>query len=451
MSFRDPFAPMRLQEQALELGGRQILRMSTVGRPSQPACFRQLANFDGHAFCAIDVMWDVHGAPRIIEVNGSNAGLTSLGDPDGDRRRAEHQIEAALPRILNETRGAILVAFAANTHIVGEITARAFMLYELVSQHRECQFGSSDLHPSSPFVVAVDSVERIAAHVTVAGKRLYYRGYPVVSVGNVNIIAELVRKGVIERHGADYDVDYDVFHDGRLAPLIHDKGGQQVLAEGTGFVPIRHLDTMTIDEVVAGVQSLLREGLPAVIKPNATSGGAGIDFFGPGTTDAEIRKTLDHQVQTVMDKYGPEAESSMWPIRVAEFAQSTGYPVGDKHHHLWDMRVACLIRPGEVEMTVCGLRLCPEPFEPGKYDRASACSNTTGRVPSTARFRAPLADAHGPTDLLRKAGVDDQAFDRIIDACAKWCEAAWHHSSGYPRHEVDDQHQREEDEPKIVA
>lgn len=434
MNFRDPLAPMRLVEPALELGGRQILRMSTVGRPRQPARFTKPAKVDGHAFCAIDVMWDIYGQPRIIEVNGSNAGLTSLGDPEGDRQRAEHQVEAALPRILNEPRGAILVAYAANTLIVGEIMARAFALFELVSHHRECQFGNADLHPSSPFVVAVDSVERIAAHVTKVDGTLHYRDLPVVSVGNVNLLAELVRKGIIERHGAHYDVDYDVFHDGRLAALIHDKGAQQLLAQGTGFVPIRHLDAMTVDEVVAGIQSLLRDGVPAVIKPNATSGGAGIDFFSPGATDAEIRKTLDHQVETVIAKYGPEAQKSLWPIRVFEFAESTGYPVGDQRH-LWDMRIACIMRPGEVEMTVCGLRLCPDPFAPGIYDRATCCSNTTGRVPSTARFRAPLAEAGQPTDLIRAAGVDDMAFEQILNACAAWCEAAWRHCSAGARHD----------------
>lgn len=434
MNFRDPFASMRLLEQALEMGGRQILRMSKVDRPTQPARFRRQVDVDGHAFCAIDAMLDVNGQPRIIEVNGSNAGLTSLGDPGGDRRRAEHQVEAALPRILNETRGAILVCFAANTLIIGEIMARALMVHDLVSQYRQCQLGSSDLEPTSPFVVAFDTVERIAAHVTSVDGRLYYRGYPVLSVGNGNILAELVRKGVIKRHGMEYAVDYDIFHDGRLAPLIHDKGIQQVLAQKTGFVPIRHLDNMNFDELVVGVQSLLRKGLPAVIKPNATSGGAGIDFFGPGATEAEIRQTLHHQVQTVKDKYGPEAEKSMWPIRIFEFAQSTGYPVGG-NHHLWDMRVACQIRPGEVEMTVCGLRLCPEPFVPGKYDRATACSNTTGRVPATARFRAPLAEAGRPTELMRSAGVDDQSFDRILNACAAWCQVAMHRTSETERRE----------------
>jgi hypothetical protein len=92
---------------------------------------------------------------------------------------------------------------------------------------------------------------------------------------------------------------------------------------------------MTVDKVVPGVPPLLWEGMPAVIKPNGTSGGgAGVDFFGPGTSDAGLCKTLGQQVQTVIDKYGPEAEKSMWPIRVAEFAQSTGLPVDDKHYHL---------------------------------------------------------------------------------------------------------------------
>jgi hypothetical protein len=84
--------------------------------------------------------------------------------------------------------------------------ARALMLHDLVSKHRQSQLGSSDLEPTSPFVVAFDTVERIAAHVTKMGGKLYYRGYPVLSVGNVNLLAELVRKGVVERHKADYDV-----------------------------------------------------------------------------------------------------------------------------------------------------------------------------------------------------------------------------------------------------
>jgi hypothetical protein len=60
-------------------------------------------------------------------------------------------VEAALSRILNETRGAILVCFADNTLIVGEIMARALMLHDLVSKHRQSQLGSSDLEPTSPF------------------------------------------------------------------------------------------------------------------------------------------------------------------------------------------------------------------------------------------------------------------------------------------------------------
>ena len=428
MNFDDPLASMRLAEQALENDGRQITRMSTVGRPSQPARFIRPTTVDGYAYCAIDAIMDVHGQPRIIEVNGSNAGASSLGDPEGDRRRAEHQIKAALPRILSETHGAILVCFAESTLILPEIKARADMLHKLVSHHHECQFGNSEIHPSSPFVVACDSVKSIAAHITRVDGRFHYRGYPVLSVGNVNLLPELVRKGVVKRHGADYDVDYDVFHDGFLAPLMHDKSEQQILAKGTGFAPIRHFDAMAVDEVVASVQSLQQDGSPAVIKPNATSGGAGIHFFGLDSTDAEIRKKLNQQVQEVMAKYGPEAEKSMWPIRVFEFAQSTGYPVGNGRH-LWDMRISCLITPGEVEMTVCGMRLCREPFVRGKYDRASACSNTTGRAPSTDYLRAPLAESGGPTELLKSAGVDDQSFERILDACTAWCEVAYSHCS----------------------
>ena len=424
MNHCDSLSLMHLTEQALEKTGRQTTRMSTVGRPSQLARFIRPARVDGYAYCAIDAILDVDRQPRIIEVNGSNAGASSLGDPEGDRRRAEHQIKAALPRIQSNTRGAILVCFAENTLILSEIYTRAYMLYELVSQHNECQFGNSEIDPTSPFVVACDSVARIAAHITTVNGQLFYRGYPVMSVGNVNLLAELVRKGVVKRQGADYDVDYDVFHDGPLSPLMHDKGAQQILANGTGFVPIRHFDAMTVEEIVAGVKSFQRDGHPAVIKPNATSGGAGIQFFGLDATDAEIRRTLDQQVQEVVDKYGQKAIRSMLPIRIFEFAQSTGYPVGN-NSHLWDMRISCLISPGEIEMTVCGMRICPKHFVFGNYDRASVCSNTTGRAPSTDYLRAPLAESDGPTEFLTSAGVDDRSFDSILDGCAAFCEKAY--------------------------
>ena len=181
--------------------------------------------------------------------------------------------------------------------------------------------------------MAVDTVERLARHITLKDGSLHYRDRPIVNAGNTNILPALVRNGVISRHGMGYAVDYSMFHDGRLAPLIHDKGAQQQIAECTGFTPMRWQTCMTPDEVVRSVASFSHDGLPAVIKPTATSGGAGIEFFGPDSTEADIRMTLDRLLDTVRVKYGPQAEKSVWPMRVFEFAQSTPYPVEGAEHY----------------------------------------------------------------------------------------------------------------------
>lgn len=124
MTHRDPFAVMRLLKGAFAAAGRDIIQMSTVDRPTRNARFHRAIATDGYAICGLDIVLDVHGQLRIIEVNGSNQGLSSMGDPEGDRRGAEHQVEAALPRIHAEHHGAVLIAFAEGTHIVAEIMAR---------------------------------------------------------------------------------------------------------------------------------------------------------------------------------------------------------------------------------------------------------------------------------------------------------------------------------------
>lgn len=428
MTNHDPFAAMRLLEAAFKSAGHGIIPMASASRPNRNARFVRKIAVDGHAIIGLDVTLDVEGRLYLIEANGSNMGATSLGDPEGDLRRAEHQIEAALPRLMAESQGSILVAYADNTGLRPEIMARAFMIHNLLLKYHQCQFGDADFNPSAPFVVVADTVERIARHITMKDGQLFYRGKKIISASNTNILPELVRNGVISRQEERYSVNYLVFHDGRLAPLAHDKGAQQKIAKGTGFTPMRWQACQTADEVITSVMSFMHNNLPAVIKPNATSGGV-IEFCAPNSTEVEIQVALDRLFQDVRRKYGSEAEKSVWPIRVFEFVQSTPYPVNGAAH-LWDMRVACLIRPGEVEMTICGLRLCPEPFACGQISRSTACSNTTGRDSPIKRIRSPLAEDNKATELLRAAGVSDAMLDRIIDTCAAWCQAAWCSSSG---------------------
>lgn len=284
-------------------------------------------------------------------------------------------------------------------------------------------------------MVVVDTVEQIARHISVQNGRLFYKARPVISAGNTNILPALVRNGTIDRLGPEYLVDTSVFHDGPLAPLIHDKGVQQDLAIGTGISPMRWRENQSSDELIETILDFLRDGLPVVVKPNAASGGAGIELFGPGTAVDTIRVTIERMLGEVGAKYGAHSEKSVWPVRVFEFVESTPYPVGT-FGHLWDMRVACLIRPGEVEITFCGLRVCPEPFSPGHYTRASSCSNTSGRRPSIERIRSPLADKGTLTDHLRAAGFDEALFFKAVDASAKWCDAAWNRYAIQDRNEA---------------
>jgi|GEM_PF-2476671 len=425
MSFNDPHAKMRQLEAEFTRSGKPVIPMSQAGRPKERSRFYRAKNIDGHAICSIDLALDIHGNWRVIEVNGSNGGLSSLGDPHGDQRRAEHQLEAASQRLAKVDRGAVLIAYSADSIILSEIMARAHLIHDQIGRTAACEIGNAALDADTPFVVVVDTVERIAEQVTLRDGALFYRDRPVVSVGNTNLLPALVRSGVLKRDGNGYDLaDLSVFHDGPLAPIVHDKGAQQEIAKGTGLDPVQWQNCWTAGDVVRAVRSFGDRGLASVIKPNATSGGTGIEFFGPDSDEAAIRGTLSRLLKAVRAKYGDGAAKSLWPIRVFEFVQSTGYPVAGAGH-LWDLRVTCLISPGGVEMTLAGLRICPEPFRQGAYTRATTCSNTTGRAPSLDRLFSPLVDAGAPTAMLAAAGVDASRFEQVLDGCASWCEAAW--------------------------
>lgn len=425
MSFNDPHAKMRQLEAEFTRSGKPVIPMSQAGRPKERSRFYRAKNIDGHAICSIDLALDIHGNWRVIEVNGSNGGLSSLGDPHGDQRRAEHQLEAASQRLAKADRGAVLIAYSADSIILSEIMARAHLIHDQIGRTAACEIGNAALDADTPFVVVVDTVEQIAEQVTLRDGALFYRDRPVVSVGNTNLLPALVRSGVLKRDGNDYDLaDMSVFHDGPLAPIVHDKGAQQDIAKGTGLDPVQWQNCWTAGDVVRAVRSFGDRGLASVIKPNATSGGTGIEFFGPDSDETAIRGTLSRLLKAVRAKYGVGVAKSLWPIRMFEFVESTRYPFGGAGH-LWDLRVTCLVSPGEVEMTLSGIRVCPEPFTPGRYTRATTCSNTTGRVPSLDRLFSPLADAGAPTAVLAAAGIDAESFQHLLDGCAAWCEAAW--------------------------
>lgn len=182
-------------------------------------------------------------------------------------------------------------------------------------------------------------------------------------------------------------------------------------------------------KAVAEMQAL---GLASVAKMNGGSGGAGIEFFGPTYTSEEVTQGLARVIEAASSKYGDNIGRSVWPLRLFEFVESTGYSLADGDH-LWDMRIVCLIRPGAIDLTFSSIRVCPEPFIPGRFEKGTVLSNVTGRRPDLSTTLSPLVEYGKPTEHLRAGGVDEVILERIIDASAKWCEAAWAYAKGSER------------------
>lgn len=424
MSTPDSIGDLALVEIVLRAAKVPSLPISQVQRPLGEARFTRRIKTDGHGIVGLDLTLGVDGHLRLIEANGSNQGASSFGAAEGDLARAQHQVEAARKCLEKAAKGAVLIPYAPGTGLLPEIVVRARLIQKEIERFRSCGLVDASQNPTDPMTVVVDTVPNIVEQIEARGGALYYRGVPVLSSGNPNLLPALVRRGVIERRGAGYQVDISAFHEGPLVELIHDKGAQQKIADGTGIEPLWVRECHDVVQCLEAIGELHGRGLAAVAKMNAGSGGAGIEFFGPSTTLTTVKAGLNRLFQEAATRYGDNVDRSVWPVRVFEFAESTGYPVG-QGAHLWDMRVLALISPGKVEMTFCGLRVCPEPFVASRFTRGSVLSNTTGRAPSISNIRSPLVDSLGPTKVLRMAGVDDQVFDKIIFSCAAWCEAAW--------------------------
>jgi hypothetical protein len=414
---------MMLAELALRAGQVPHEAASRVGRPGPAGTVRVPFRADGYAVVGMDLIVNVNGQINLCECNGSNMAATSFGAPDGDVARAEHQVAAAGPRLAALARAVVLIAYAAGTGAIAEIMARAALVCARISAERPCDLIDASVVPGAGVSVVVDSVERIAAQLSLADGRFFYQGIPVASIANPNVVPALVRRGIVGRDGPHYRCDTDVFHDGRLLDVVHDKAAQQRLAQGTGITPLAWRECGDLKSCFAAVLAFQRQGLRSVGKMNGGSGGCGIEFFDIDDDEVTVARKLARMERDARRKYEGPVERSMWPVRLFEFAQSTLYPVGDAHH-LWDMRVQCLIRPGLLDLSFCGIRLCPGPFY-GSLDRSSVLSNVTGRSPDLVTTRSPLVDNGRPTEHMRLGGVGEAKLGEIVVACTRWCQSAW--------------------------
>jgi hypothetical protein len=242
---------------------------------------------------------------------------------------------------------------------------------------------------------------------------------PVVFVGNPNLLPELARTGKVQvGRGRFEGIDRRAFHGWRLVNVVHDKSRQQALLHSTGIRPLLHFTAWTRDDAIAATREFLANG-PCVLKPNAASGGVGVEVVVPGATDADIAEVVDAVVARYVAKYGEGAEATVYPLRGFEFARSTGFPL-DGGEHLWDLRIAVLFEPGTAHVFPVSMRLTPEPFDPATFahDRDQWVSNVSGRT--VTLLKSGMDDA-----ALDAVGMTQERIDDLLAACVTWTVNAW--------------------------
>jgi hypothetical protein len=270
--------------------------------------------------------------------------------------------------------------------------------------------------------VVMGDVPAVAAMIQVdeASQRFEIAGRPVVFVGNPNLLPELIRIGRLGREARTSDSRIlRVLHAWRLAGVIHDKGLQQDLLEGTGIRPLRHFSAATREETAGKAGAMLSDHA-VVLKPSLTSGGCGVHVIVPGMSEDEISACIDVLLADCRAKYGDDAE--VFPLQGFEFVRSTGYPMEDGDH-LWDLRIAVLFEPGKARAFPVSLRFAPQPFDARSFQlhRDQWVSNVSGR-------QQTLLKSGMDDDVLGKVGLSDDLIEEAMRACVTWTIKAWDRS-----------------------
>lgn len=369
-----------------------------------------------YGIAVFDITLTEQNEIRLIEVNGSNAGLTSIFDNDVARSRHMWTTFSQKP----PTQSAVVILpFKPGFMHLPEFFGRATAFASLISRQRSTAMRSAEEDLGAEDVsVVCGSIPVIAAHMHACEDELYYRNRIISFACNPNILAEIKRREVIHFDAEIYRIGEELFHDGPFVRLIHDKGMQQDIADGTGITPLYHEEAQTIDDAFNVIQRFHQRGLVAVGKINAGSGGAGISFFPTGQPVAETKKELSAMIASALQHYGKGAERTLFPLRFFEFARSTDFALADGPH-LWDMRMLCLVSPEFVEVIPCVIRICPESFDGRNYSRESVVSNLSDRPPSLRFIRAAM-----DLSALSAIGMTPANLRRVVHACAMWCGKA---------------------------
>lgn len=406
-------------QMALRAAGHSFQPTAELGNP-QMAIERSIrvpGDNRRHSFALLDITKTNKGEYHLIEANGSNGALTSTATGN-DKARARHMYDTLRSRTALEGKSAIVLPYQPGFSLTPEFYRRAQLFTEMVAE--ECvanlrqwdeEFGDEQV------AIICGSIPDLCEHIHRQENRLAYRDRTIIFATNPNIMVELLRRQTVSYNGGTYDIDTTVFHEGCLVPIIHNKALQQEIACDTGITPLRWAEAWNVEECVSIIHTFHKSGMVAVGKMNAGSGGAGIEIFPPSSL-SKIRTTLQDLINSAVRKYGADVESTLFPIRVFEFARSTDYYI-EGRAHLWDMRVMALIRPEYTDLTPLAIRLCPEPFDESTYHRDGVVSNRTGRAPSLKFMRSALDQS-----ALSACEISTNELSTILESCARWCHAA---------------------------
>lgn len=385
----------------------------------------------------LDLALDRNGELTCHEVNGPNAVGSDALTGDSGARATNEAAQAArrahdLGLLASGRLKQPVVTVHAHQHWAffrtgGEFFPRvadfAEALSKMMSGQKVVVREAGDPLGDETVSVLFGEVPRIAAGLQLNSRDQFeFNGRPVIFAGNPNLLPELVRLGKVHaQYSAELGPGMRIFPAWRLTPIIHDKVLQQRLLRGTGIRPQRHFEATTRAEAVAKTRDALTHHA-VVLKPNGTSGGAGVHVVVPGMSDRQIDGRIDALLADCSKKYGTNIEQMIWPLRGFEFIPSTGYPMAGGGH-LWDLRIAVQFEPGKAFAYPVSIRFAPKPFDPSTFhdDRDQWISNVSGR--QSTHLKSGMDD-----DVLSAVGLTPPRVEAALKASVTWTLKAWDHS-----------------------
>ena len=161
----------------------------------------------------------------------------------------------------------VLLAHQPGFLHIAEFYRRAALVADMIadSSTTALRNAGEDLGDEAVTVVC-DSIANLAEHITLDDGELKFRRRKIVLLSNPNLFPEFARRNAIQRLGNWYALDTSFCHEGQCAWLVHDKGVQQDVCEGTGFTSLKWREANTQAECIEIINRFHSERIVAVGK-----------------------------------------------------------------------------------------------------------------------------------------------------------------------------------------